>query len=241
MRWSEARGAAVLVLLGVTACAGAEGPPGPAGQPGATGQPGGPGVDGVDGTNGQAGLDGAPGSDGPAGAAGPAGADGAAGALGPTGPVGPAGPAGPAGATGPIGPPGIVDASVVRVLQTAKQTISAAQTVTLALDDEIIDTNDEFDVATHRFTAKQAGYYAVTCGAKVNVVFQVGGRQVSVFVNDAPYQHSYGWAPSPTRWKKQVTAVVELNVGDYVDCRAYTEVSGGDSEFLGTLDMYRVR
>ena len=204
---------------------GATGPTGPTGEDGATGPTGPAGEDGATGPTGPAGEDGATGSTGPAGE------DGA------TGPTGPAGEDGATGPTGPSGPPGGSSNSRCRVYYTNGQTIPGIYPTKLNWDTEDYDGNDEWDVGTKRWTAKEAGYYLIIChlGLMNFKYFGILDIRKTTPPNTtliARIQHTND------PFYAEVHTIVHLEVGDYIECFITTGSFSSVVTTSGTYSSY---
>ncbi len=122
--------------------------------------------------------------------------------------------------------------SACRAYQNATQSISAATFTKVTLQAKTLDNGAEFDTATYRFTAKQAGLYQVNGGVSIASPGNGSGYFGAIYVNGALVERGtsiQGSTNPMIQAVSMVSAQIYLNAGDYVELYAY-----GDAGFSTT-------
>jgi hypothetical protein len=200
---------------------GHQGPQGPAGAIGATGPEGPAGPQGPLGLTGDIG---------PMGPQGPQGVPGSDGATGPQGPAGPQGPVGLTGATGPAGPqgvPGVAGPDAAVRVTASPYTFFNGVTVVVFPRAEFSQGAALWDVATPTMLKPTtAGRYQINAGATFENISNFGSfRRLIIRKNGITTLAQSTTAAVSGSPSLNVSALADLNVGDYVELLA--EHNGG--------------
>lgn len=115
----------------------------------------------------------------------------------------------------------------MRVHLTATQTLPVGTTrFDYSRDGVEFDVGQEFDTATDLFTAKAAGFYTVTCDATIPTAALGVYTVVQIQVNGVTVQEGGGNSAAATGFQvPNAATLVNLKVGDTVDCAGYTTVA----------------
>jgi len=106
--------------------------------------------------------------------------------------------------------------SRARAYKSSSQTLTGGVTTKIALAAKNYDEHNEFDSTTnYRFTATKAGYYLVT--AKLEVTPDGVSTDVLVYIFKNGANHAGNGIYRPWQTHVQVTDIVYLDVGDYIE------------------------
>jgi hypothetical protein len=118
--------------------------------------------------------------------------------------------------------------SRVKVTLSTEQTIPANTETVVAFDSIIFDGRGEFNTTNHRFVAQEAGYYffgvklniynALFSENEISIRLRRNGIGICYFRDTVP--------PGLIEFDANVSTIVYLNAGDYLDVTAY--VSGAE-------------
>ena len=117
--------------------------------------------------------------------------------------------------------------SVVRATSNSGQTILGNSTwMTIVFENQEWDTNNEYDEASGRFTAKRAGYYKVDSKGLLSAVTWAEGDGFVVALSRNGVNVAYGtvqyFATTTDTYKTSIlSTVVYLDVGDYIEIQAF--------------------
>ncbi len=166
------------------------------------------------------------------GATGPRGVQGIQGTQGNTGPIGPEGPAGVPGPAGPQGPAGSGTAQTPRGLCVTTTTATLGNLATwAALPLGTPQWNDgNFTVAGTRATCTSSGRYFVHGTATHASSFTINCRvAVGIIVNGVDVSPAiyvgHHYIANNTHLLMQCSAVINLNAGDYLELRIYSNAA----------------
>jgi hypothetical protein len=114
----------------------------------------------------------------------------------------------------------------MRVHLTANQNLPVGATrFDYSRDGVEFDVGQEFDTATDLFTAKAAGFYTVTCDATIPTSASVVYTVVQIQVNGTTVQEGGGNSVAAGFQVPNAATLVNLKVGDTVDCAGYTNAA----------------
>ena len=126
------------------------------------------------------------------------------------------------------------------VYNDGSQTISNATATVIAFDSERFDTDNAFDSTTnYRFTVPtgKGGKYLISAGAR----FEDGafGKYIRVGVNGSISNviGNMNYGTSSFTSDNQLTGIIELSDGDYIDIRA-NQHSGSNKNLQGLSDSW---
>ena len=126
------------------------------------------------------------------------------------------------------------------VYNNGSQTISNATATVIAFDSERFDTDNAFDSTTnYRFTVPtgKGGKYLISAGAR----FEDGafGKYIRVGVNGSISNviGNMNFGTSSYTADNQLTGIIELSAGDYIDIRA-NQHSGSNKNLQGLTDSW---
>lgn len=120
--------------------------------------------------------------------------------------------------------------------RTTSQTISNNSMTRVQLNSEDIDLLNEFNTSTYKFTATKAGVYLVTVWCDMdNGSIPVGGRELHIYVNGSSYKLISQAANYNVNFRGEMTALLKLNIGDYVE--EYIYQSSGVNMTLNKASM----
>jgi hypothetical protein len=112
---------------------------------------------------------------------------------------------------------------LLRVHLSANQTLPAGMTrLDYSRDGVEFDVGQEFDTATDLFTAKAAGYYSITCNATIPTTGAGVYSVVQIQVNGTVVQEGGGNSVAAGYQVPNAATLVNLKVGDQVNCAVYT-------------------
>ncbi|MCB0447837.1 MAG: hypothetical protein KDD03_10055 [Gelidibacter sp.] len=125
--------------------------------------------------------------------------------------------------------------SLVRVnlSGTYNQSATGANWVNIDFDNEIFDTNGEFNTATNTFTAASAGYYRVNSSYHTTAQSNTGYFGIAVYVNGTLYAESTHNHHNVGDVMRQVDCLVVLAVSDTVEVRIRAESNAVDIDGFG--------
>ena len=118
---------------------------------------------------------------------------------------------------------------------SSEQTIANAAVTKIALDKEFFDTDNAFDTSNNRFTvpANKAGNYLLSASIRNKSSTDFDSFYLYIRKNGSDFL--FNGIRSEFRETTSITAVVNLNVGDYLDIHCYNgsgaamEIDGSDS------------
>ena len=122
---------------------------------------------------------------------------------------------------------------------TSNQSVSAAVATKVNFDQEVFDTNSNYNPATYRFTPTVAGYYQINGMVCWSGAGTTQGS-IYIYLNGAVYARNYT-AGSGFGYYNSISMVVPFNgTTDYVEIYAQnssaeTLVSGTYTQFSGSL------
>ena len=125
---------------------------------------------------------------------------------------------------------------LLRVHLTATQNLPVGATrLDFSRDGVEFDVGQEFDTATDLFTAKAAGYYSLTCNASIPTSTAGVYSVMQLRINGIVVQEGGGNSVAAGYQVPNAVTLVNLKVGDQVDCAVYTNgaisVSAGGPYF----------
>ncbi|MDY2587743.1 hypothetical protein [Winogradskyella aquimaris] len=125
--------------------------------------------------------------------------------------------------------------SLVRVnlSSTYNQSATGATWVNIDFDNEIFDTNAEFNTATNTFTAASAGYYRVNASYHTTAQSNTGYFGIAIYVNGTLYAESTHNHHNVGDVMRQVNCLVALAVSDTVEVRIRAESNAVDIDGFG--------
>ncbi|WP_426429879.1 hypothetical protein ACPX19_10080 [Winogradskyella sp. HB-48] len=125
--------------------------------------------------------------------------------------------------------------SLVRVnlSGTYNQSATGATWVNIDFDNEIFDTNGEFNTTTNTFTAASAGYYRVNASYHTTAQSNTGYFGIAVYVNGTLYAESTHNHHNVGDVMRQVNCLVALAVSDTVELRIRAESNAVDIDGFG--------
>ncbi|GEM_PF-2798479 len=118
---------------------------------------------------------------------------------------------------------GIVDLpnqSAVYMGNSAGLSLGTTTFQTIPFNTKVLDNQNEYDISTSRFTAKNSGSYSITASISFNSVL---ASELDIFLNNVRVR---GFAHSEVS-VEQGTTVIRLNKGDFIDIRVYTTATTG--------------
>jgi len=131
--------------------------------------------------------------------------------------------------------------SRVRAHLSASQSVAANTNVKVTFNVEDFDGNNEYDPTTnYRFTAAAAGYYLIS--ARLDWYPVVSGYYYTcrIYLNGAIAQVSYANASTSTYLSTNLTALMYLKAGDYIE--VYGENGGNAAVYIqsgaGISELY---
>lgn len=106
---------------------------------------------------------------------------------------------------------------------TAAQTIAGASYVKITLDNEIFDTNSNFDPTTnYRFTPTVAGYYQINAGLFYNTSGASGLMQMFIYKNGSAVASTANTLSAGGHVSLSLAQVVSMNgTTDYLELYTY--------------------
>jgi len=116
-------------------------------------------------------------------------------------------------------------------------------TTTLNFDNILIDTNGEYDIATHRFTATETGYYQVILGVHI-LASTASTFQLNVRRSNIKLMRVYQATATPMT-SHNTSTIVQMNAGEFLEFyvnvgpSADTVTVSGFSEFTH-LEIFRI-
>ena len=112
-----------------------------------------------------------------------------------------------------------------RAKMTAEQSIGAGNTVTVAFDTEVFDTNNEYDPANYTFTPDSTGYYEFNVALNVyNSNSSNVGCKLFLDVNGTATCYARGMVFASSSWNAIGMKVIRnLTAGDTVKVLCYAE------------------
>lgn len=121
----------------------------------------------------------------------------------------------------------------VNISGTYNQLATGANWVNIDFDNEIFDTNGEFNTATNTFTAASAGYYRVNSSYHTTAQSNTGYFGIAVYVNGTLYAESTHNHHNVGDVMRQVDCLVVLAVSDTVEVRIRAESNAVDIDGFG--------
>ena len=132
------------------------------------------------------------------------------------------------------------------MLQSGGANLTIDSTTVFPYSSEKFDNNDNYNGSTYRFTAPVTGYYFIGFSISYYRNSTAGRRSAGVYVNGALNEY-IDFTPNSDYDICELSTVVSLTVGDYVDIRKMTAFTGdqvwagaGGSSPVGSFRGYLI-
>ena len=119
--------------------------------------------------------------------------------------------------------------SRARAFLAAPHIVSCCLATLVEFDSETYDSDSEFDTTTHRFTATNAGFYLVTAHIGASGMGNGDGISIAIHKNGAQVSSHTDYSEKLSGFRTvevEVSDILQLGAGDFVDIRATAGASG---------------